>query len=218
VRRLASARLARDARPVGMSLPDGTPLLVRPLLAEDRSGYGNEVQHLSLESRRRRFFSSAQPSQAMVDYLIDIDYVDHFAWLALDATHPDQGLATVRYVRSEQPDEAETAFGTVDRFQGRGIGTLLLGAIGVAAVEAGITKLVGHVLDDNAPMRAVFAKADSTSQFYEPGVLLVEVSSERAASLLPRGTRQQLTAAVHDIVTAASLALARNPAGGPVEP
>ena len=46
----------------------------------------------------------------------------------------------------------------IDRLQGRGIGTLLVGAITVAAIEAGITELVGNVVSDNVAMRAVFAK------------------------------------------------------------
>jgi len=94
----------------------------------------------------------------MVDYLVHIDYVDHFAWVVLDADNLQRGLATARFVRLTQPEIAEMAFGTVDRYQGRGIGTFLLGAIGVAAEQAGVTTLVAHVLEDNRPMRAVFAK------------------------------------------------------------
>jgi protein lysine acetyltransferase len=100
------------------------------------------------------------------------------------------------------------AFGTADRYQGRGIGTFLLGAIGVAAAEAGITTLVGHVLEDNRPMRAVFAKVEATSRLDEPGVLRVEVEAATAAGLLDDAVRQELASAVHDVVTAASLALA----------
>jgi RimJ/RimL family protein N-acetyltransferase len=84
---------------------------------------------------------------------------------------------------------------------------LLLGAVGVAAQEAGIRRLVGHVLEDNAPMRAVLAKAGGMSTFSEPGVVRVEVDPASAASLLETRVRREVRAAVHDIVTAASLAL-----------
>jgi CRP-like cAMP-binding protein len=213
VRRLASARLARDLRPVRALLKDGSPILVRPLLAEDRAAFDSELHRLSKVSLRRRFFSAADPSESMVDYLVHIDYVDHFAWVVLDSDDHRQGLATARFVRLAHPDEAEMAFGTADRHQGRGIGTFLLGAIGVAAVEAGITKLFGHVLEDNAAMRAVFAKVDSASHFDEPGVLLVKTEAAAAAALLPEATRHELAAAVHDVVTAASLALTSPPTG-----
>jgi protein lysine acetyltransferase len=207
VRRLASTRLARDLRPVHASLADGTPIVVRPLLAEDRAVFDSELHRLSEVSLRRRFFSPASPTESMVDYLVHIDYVDHFAWVVLDSDNHSQGLATARFVRLAQRDRAEMAFGTADRYQGRGIGTFLFGAVGVAAVEAGIAKLVGHVLEDNKAMRAVFAKVDCTTQFDEPGVLLVETESAAAAALLPDAIRDELAAAVHDIVTAASLAL-----------
>jgi protein lysine acetyltransferase len=208
LQRVASTRLARDARPVTVSLRDGSMVLVRPLLEEDRREYELELNRLSRESRRRRFFSAGDLTPAMVDYLIQIDYVDHFAWVVLDRENPRRGLATARYVRQEHGQEAEIAFSTVDRHQGRGIATLLLAAIGVAAAEAGITKLIGNVLDENAPMRAVFAKVEHTTRYGEPGILVYEIAPLDAATLIEEETRAELAAAVHDVVTAASLALA----------
>jgi CRP-like cAMP-binding protein len=208
MRLLASARLAHDLRPVATTLGDGTPILLRPLLPEDRGPFKAAVRGLSADSRRRRFFSAGQPSPQVMEYLIDIDYFDHFAWVVLaDRPRPD-GLATARYVRQDEDHEAaEMAFGVIDRIQGRGIGTFLLGALGVAAGEAGVRRLIGHVLTDNAPMRAVFAKAGGMTTFSDPGVVRIEVHPEAAADLLEAGLRHQIRAAVHDIVTAASLAL-----------
>jgi RimJ/RimL family protein N-acetyltransferase len=79
--------------------------------------------------------------------------------------------------------------------------------LGVTAVEAGVHRLVGQVLEDNAPMRAVFAKAGGVSSYAEPGVIHTEIDAGAAASLLDAGLRQELRLATHDIVTAASLAL-----------
>lgn len=207
VRRLASARLARDLRPVPARLKDGTPVLIRPLLPADRVGFAAEVHRLSEDSLRRRFFTSHPPTQAMIDYLVDIDYVDHFAWLAVDAVDVQKGLATARFVRAPGSASAEVAFGTSEGYHGRGLGTLLLGALGVAAVEGGIDELVAHVLEDNVPMRAVFAKAHPEVVFDEPGVLRVRIPTRSAASLLDPDLRARLAGAVHDVVTAASLAL-----------
>jgi CRP-like cAMP-binding protein len=208
IRLLASTRLAADLRPIRTTLADGTAILVRPLLAEDRDAFDQELHRLSKDSLRRRFFSASSPSESLVDYLVHIDYVNHFAWVAVDARNPRQGLATARFVRLAKPVMAEMAFGTADRFQGRGIGTFLLSAVGVAAVQAGITTLVGHVLEDNLPMRAVFAKVGGSSNFDEPGVLRIEMAAADAAGLLPEPVREELAAAVRDVVTAASLALA----------
>lgn len=206
LRRLASSRLAQDLKPVHMSLGDGTSVVVRPLLPSDRPALDQALHNMSRDSIRRRFFTAGTPSPTLVDYLIDIDYVDHFAWVVMDAGTHD-GMATGRYVRRPGDPEAEMAFTTVDRYQGRGLGTFLLGALGATAVEAGITSLFAHVMDDNVPMRRVFAKAEGLTHFDEPGLVRVSVDPERAAALLDSDIRRQLAEAVRDVVTAASLAL-----------
>ncbi len=204
---LASTHLARDlpARPI--TLAGGVDILLRPLLPADRQEFGAALEQLSSASRRRRFFSPVRPSPALIDYLVDIDYVDHFAWLVLDARAAHTGLASARYVRSDtKPSSAEVAFEVIDRLQGRGIGTLLVGAIAVAAIEAGITELVGNVVSDNVAMRAVFAKVHGRSSYAEPGVVRVVMAAGDAAGLLEPDLRRQLGAETRDIVTAASLA------------
>ncbi|MGH9056438.1 MAG: GNAT family N-acetyltransferase [Acidimicrobiales bacterium] len=220
LRLLASARLAHDMRPVPTALRDGTAVLLRPLLPEDRPLYETVVRNLSPEFLRRRFFSSSAPAPSLVDYLVDIDYADHFAWVALQRDNPASGLAVGRYIRAPDPEEAEVAFGVTDPQQGRGIGTLLLGAVGVAAGEAGVRRLVASVLEDNVPMRAVFAKAGGTASFAEPGVLSIAMDAGAAAALLGEDLRRDLAGAAHDVVTAASLALTAPrllspPPGGP---
>ena len=206
IRRLASSRLAEDARPVPVRLRSGTEVLIRPLLHSDREALDSALHKLSRESIRRRFFSAGTPSSALVDYLIDVDYVDHFAWVALDAnTH--EGVGVARYIRQPASSSAEVAFTTVDSMQGQGIGTALLGALGVAGREAALDELVAYVMEDNYAMRAVFAKAGAHTEFDEPGVVRVTVDPARAAALLDPGTDRALASAVHDVVTAASLAL-----------
>lgn len=206
LRRLASRRLAEDSRPVPVRLADGTVVLLRPLLPSDRAALDDALHALSRGTRRRRFFTAGVPSEALVDYLVDIDYVDHFAWVAIEPGD-GRGVAVARYVRQADRSSAEMAFTTIDEFQGRGIGTMLLGALGVAAVEAGVGPLVAYVMEDNQPMRAVFAKAGGVTRFDEPGLLLVSVEPERAAALLDPAVAASVAAAVHDVVTAASLAL-----------
>lgn len=207
LRRLASTRLAQDARPVPVALGDGGRLLLRPLLPTDREAIDAALHSLSHESLRLRFFNTGIPSDELVDYLVDIDYVDHFAWVALDAG-TREGWAVARYVRAPGARSAEMAFTTADRVQGRGIATVLLGAVGVAAEEAAVDELFAYALEDNRAMRAVFAKAGATVRFDEPGVVQVTVDPGQAAALLDEATAAALAAAVHDVVTAASLALA----------
>ncbi|HWE54524.1 MAG TPA: GNAT family N-acetyltransferase [Acidimicrobiales bacterium] len=210
VDRLASARLAQDAHPVHARLADGSEIIIRPLLPSDRNGLDSALHSLSSQSLRRRFFSAGAPSDALVDYLIDIDFVDHFAWIAFDGrTH--SGMAVARYIRRTGDPAAEMAFTTLDSFQGRGVGTFLLGALGVAAQVAGVDTLVAHVLEDNRAMRKVFAKAGGRSRYDEPGVVVVTVDPSRAAALIDHPTASAIAASVGDVVTAASLALTQPP-------
>lgn len=210
IQELASRRLAEDCRPLHLTLRDGSPVLFRPLLPSDRARLAEAVRHLSAESLRRRFFTASPPSQKLLDYLVDIDFVEHFAWVVIDPAS-GEGMATARYVRTSIRGEAEVAFATTDDNQGRGLGTLLLGAIGVAAAQAGIDRLVAHVLDDNMAMRAVCAKADGKATRDEPGVVIVTMETQKAALLVDPAIRGQLADAVHDIVTAASVALVDHP-------
>jgi GNAT superfamily N-acetyltransferase len=165
---------------------------------------------MSEESLRRRFFSGGQPNELIIDYLVHIDYVDHFAWLVLDARGPTEGVATARYIRQhDAPERAEVAFAVKDAYQGRGIGGLLLGAIGAAASVSGITRFTGSLLSDNEPMRTVLSKGAASFAFGEPGVTSAELAVEDAASILDEGLRHELQVAARDIVTAAGLALTR---------
>jgi GNAT superfamily N-acetyltransferase len=208
VKRLVSSRLAAGLTPVEVYLGDGTSLHVRPLLPSDRALYGEEIHHLSKASLRRRFFTAGSPSEALLDYLVDIDYVNHFAWVAFDPGMKT-GLATARYVRTATPGQAEMAFETADEMQGKGVGTFLFGALAVAALQAGITQLRAYTQEDNAAMLKVFAKAGSRTAFGQPGEVVVDADPVAAAQLVEQSLRSRLARSVSDVVTAASLAPAR---------
>lgn len=206
--RLASRRLAEAVRLTPIGLRDGTEVVLRPLLPGDRSAYRSAIGALSADSLRRRFLSGGRPSSRMIDYLVDIDYVDHFAWVVQDPEHLDEVLGTSRFVRlARDRDRAEVAFEVSDDHQCRGIATALLGAIGVAASAAAIEVLVATVLIDNLAMRAVFDKIGASASFADPGEIHLEMAPDAAAALLEPGRRDEIDRAVRDIVTAAGLAL-----------
>ena len=182
--------------------------MLRPLLSADRAAYNATLEEQSGEWMRRRFFTATKPTARVIDHLLDIDFVDHFAWLALEHEHATRGLGVARYIREiPASDTAEVAMAVTEGHQGRGLGTLFLGAIAVAASAAGIDRFVATVQADNLPMRAVFAKAGATTAFWEPGVVRAELATSAAAALLEPDLRSRLFTATHDIVTAAGLAL-----------
>jgi CRP-like cAMP-binding protein len=207
VRRMVSSRLAADARPISVSVRDAD-LLVRPLVPSDRRLIVAALDTMSLLTRRRRFFTSAYPSEKLLDHLTDIDYVDHFAWVVVDPASPDVGVAVARCIRDEDDERvAEAAFTVHDDYQGRGLGTILLGALGAAARLAGVDSFTASMLADNDAMRGVFDKADVHFTFGEPGVVIAHLSTARCADLLAPAPRVAFEAAARDIVTAAGLAL-----------
>jgi protein lysine acetyltransferase len=78
--------------------------------------------------------------------------VDHFAWVAVGSADVSVGGAT--YVRSASDRTlADISLLINDEFQGRELGTLLVGALAIAARRNGIARFSADVLADNAPAR-----------------------------------------------------------------
>jgi protein lysine acetyltransferase len=208
--RTARQRLAINTRPVEVSIRDGTRLWVRPILPTDRGKLADAQPGFSRESHYKRFFSAPPLSNKVIEYLIDVDYSDHFAWAVLAPDQPDQpGIASARYIRErDAPDTAEVAFSVVDDYQGRGLGTLLLGALGVAAAVNGVRNFRARVLAENEPMRAVLRRAGAHMEFAEPGVVETVWPVPAFGEGLPDlAIANALRDAARDVVVAADLAL-----------
>src|SRR5690606_5870105 len=103
-------------------------------------------------SRYRRFFTAMDRlSDRQLAFFTEVDYHDHFAWVALAVDEPGQpGIAVARYIRlADDPEAADIALAVLDEYQGRGLGGLLLEALVEVALANGIRRFVGHVLADN---------------------------------------------------------------------
>jgi CRP-like cAMP-binding protein len=210
IARTARQRLAANSRPVEVTLRDGARLRIRPILPTDRGKLADTQPGFSRESHYKRFFSAPPLSDKVVQYLVDVDYFDHFAWVALPAQDDDgPGVASARYIRERTaPDTAEVAFSVVDDYQGRGLGTLLVGALAVAAAQNGVRRFRARVLAENEPMRAILRRAGAQLDFAEPGVLETVVDVPAFGDGLPDlATANALRATSRDIVVAADLAL-----------
>jgi GNAT superfamily N-acetyltransferase len=191
------------------TLRDGTPVLIRPIRPDDKALLADGFARLSEESRIRRFLAPvAQLSEAMLAYLTEVDGVDHFAWVAVHADHPDLGLGVARYVRlKDEPTVAEAAITVVDEYHGRGLGTVLLGLLAARARENGVTSFRAYVQEENAPMLDLLDELGASAQRDSPGVLAMDVRLDPeqvpdstagrvlraiAARLLPAKTRIEL--------------------------
>ncbi len=154
--RTARQRLATFVTPIPVTLRDGTELHLRPVLPGDKERSAHGPVQFSSETLYRRFQSTGTPTAALMAYLCEVDYVDHFVWVLTDGTAIDAPIvADARYVREESPTVAEVAFIVGDDYQGRGIGSFLMEALAVAARSDGIRRFTARVLSDNLPMRTI---------------------------------------------------------------
>jgi GNAT superfamily N-acetyltransferase len=159
------------------SLRDGTPVVVRPVRPEDREIIKDGIARLSPESRYFRFMTPVSSlSEAQLDYLTKLDFVDHVAWLAVRADSPNEGLGVARYVRTKpDPSIAEAAVAVIDEYQGRGLGTLLLALLATVARAAGVMTFRAFVVQHNARMRNVLEQLGARTALDSPGVLRMDV-------------------------------------------
>ncbi|MGD9516497.1 GNAT family N-acetyltransferase, partial [Mycolicibacterium sp.] len=74
--------------------------------------------------------------------------------------------------RSEQ---AEIAFIVADAYQGRGIGTFLMGAISVAAGYDGVQRFTARVLSENYAMRSILDRFGAVWHRDDLGVVTTEI-------------------------------------------
>ena len=89
---------------------------------------------------------------------MNVDFVSHVALIAL--VTEDSRAVTVgggRYI-VVRPGQAEVAFAVVDKYVGKGIGTILMRHLTKIARQARLRELVADVLPDNRRMLKVFQK------------------------------------------------------------
>jgi len=137
------------------TLGDGRSVLLRPIVPEDRQRLAEGFEHLSETSRYYRFISAlSRLSEAQLDYLTDVDGVDHVAWGALaDESEAAEGLGVGRFLRlPEAPHVAEFSLTVLDAVQGQGLGSLLLAVLYAVAPTLDVGVLRGVVARDNERM------------------------------------------------------------------
>ncbi|MFI5042045.1 MAG: GNAT family N-acetyltransferase [Acidimicrobiales bacterium] len=160
------------------TLKDGTKVLIRPLLYSDREQLAVRFHQLSHDSRRLRFLSAPEDlTDEDLEYLTNLDYHDHFALAAFAADEPGApGIAVGRYIRTTgDPTVAEAAVTVMDRYQRRGLGTLLVRLLAEAAEPDGVTTFVAFVSWDNADALEALRRFGALITAEEPGIARVEL-------------------------------------------
>jgi GNAT superfamily N-acetyltransferase len=123
-------------------LPDGRPLLIRPLAPGDRPAIAALLARLSTESRAHRFQSAAV---GITPATLDQVTAGHVLVAALG----DQLVALGSYVARPDATQAELALVVADAEQGRGIGTALGARLAHDARRAGLREFQAEIAGSN---------------------------------------------------------------------
>jgi GNAT superfamily N-acetyltransferase len=159
-------------------LDDGTRVLIRPIRSDDKRLLQDGIQHLSPRSRYLRFLHYLeQLTPAELRYLTEIDYQNHFAWVALSLDQPDQiGLGVARYIRDRaRPNHAEAAVAVIDDYQGRGLGRLLLSKLANSARENGIDAFIAYLAPESPVVIHLLRNVAAATTSNEDGLVKVIV-------------------------------------------
>lgn len=170
-----------------VTLRDGVTVHLRPVQASDAAAVRCLFQELSETSRWLRFFSACPSLDKVVGWATEVD--DRRLGLVAIAADTGQVIAHAGVERDHrQSDRAEFALAIADRYQGRGLGRILLGQLAEAAHHAGIQTLTGEVLADNHRMLNLLRRSGcSVGLRLSCGVVLVELptSPSPGAGLVP---------------------------------
>jgi acyl-CoA synthetase (NDP forming)/ribosomal protein S18 acetylase RimI-like enzyme len=154
-------------------LADGGVAHVRPATRADADQIRAMHGRMSARSLYLRYFSAVkQVSDAQVSVFVDVDH-DTAIGLVVELGGELIAAGTAhRNTTTGHHDDAEVAFLVEDSQQGRGLGSILLEHLAVAAQERGIRRFTAEVLGENTQMVRVFIDAGySVHREYDSGVI-----------------------------------------------
>ena len=156
-----------------------------------------------------RYFSPLPKLSARdLDRIVNIDYVTRLAFVALLG---DEIVGMASYDIWPDHNEAEVAFIVDDEHQGRGLATVLLEYLAVAARENGLDGLTATVLPTNRKMLGVFHDAGfQVASAFEEGVIEVRLGiepTEEGLRLIEERERRSEAASVTRLLSPGSIAV-----------
>jgi acetyltransferase len=138
-----------------LQLRDGTCLALRPIRPEDAEAEQRFIAHLSRQTLYLRFHAPVH--ELSVEKLIrftQIDYDREMAFVAVEqASESGEIHAIARYTRLPDGESAEFGVTVEDSWQGRGLGSAMMGALEQCARDRHLGELFGYVLRENESMR-----------------------------------------------------------------
>jgi len=133
---------------------DGSEVLIRPIRADDKTMEQDFVQHLSPDSRYRRFMSTLKElPPGKLKYLTEVDYVRHLALVAIVRQGEcDIEIGVARYIAGPSGTDCEFAIAIDDEWQGSGVAGILMLTLIDAARARGMQRMEAFILSGNDKM------------------------------------------------------------------
>lgn len=144
-----------------ITLPNGTPVTLRPIRPEDEPLEAELFDYLSKETIYFRFFGYLHSlDHSILSRFTHIDYDREMAIVAeIDtASGKKQLIGVVRCVGDAWNDSTENAIVIADSWQGQGLGSQMLTYIIEIARESGYRRIYGTLLKQNKAMYALYQK------------------------------------------------------------
>lgn len=144
---------------MGFRLDNGVRVLIRPIRPDDKERLAAALAGLSDESVRKRFLAPKPSlSGSELRYLTEIDYVDHWAEVAVLEDDPEAIVGVGRWIRDERdPHAAEAAIVVADELHGLGLGRRLGRSVADAARVRDVRRFTATMLSDNVAAQRLFA-------------------------------------------------------------
>jgi RimJ/RimL family protein N-acetyltransferase len=165
-----------------LTLRDGTPILIRRLVAEDAALYPDFLSNVTAEDRRLRFFGPIREvSHELLDKLIHYDPACAMAFIAADE-QSQKMLGVVRLHDDTSGETAEFAILVRSRLKDHGVGWLLMKHMIEFSKHKNLKIVQGQVLSENTTMLAMCAELGFhiTDDLDDPGVKTVTLSVRTA--------------------------------------
>ncbi len=145
-----------------VTLRDGRPVLLRPILPEDEPNHKTFIEHVSVEDLYKRFFSDVgELNHEALANLTQIDYDREMAFVAVysnEETQEDDILGVVRALSNPEHTDAEFAVLVRSDLKGVGLGRILMEKVIDYGRVSGLKRFNGMTMPSNAGMIALAQK------------------------------------------------------------
>lgn len=154
------ARTSNQSSELRTPLSDGSRVLIRPICAYDTARHAKFIDGLSSTSKHLLFLGGiTRLSEPELQRLCHPDYADDMAYVALTEGPDPEQIGVARYAMSDDPDRgAEISVAVADRWQRKGLATLLLERLIEHAAAHGIRRLFSIDSAANQPMQKLAAR------------------------------------------------------------